>query len=80
MFTLPSHSRFLPIEEKNVFAGSQVVVALDEVGSFSLQNEFNEDAQNFSEELTSTVLSTVVARSEFGQGLSCFCPEFVNGG
>ena len=28
----------------------------------------------------STILSTVAARSQIGQGLSCFCPEIVIGG
>ena len=30
--------------------------------------------------LTSTIISTVAARSPAGQGLSCFCPEIVIGG
>ena len=42
--------------------------------------EFRGDCRRFLEDLISTILSTVAARSQIGQGLSCFCPEFVIGG
>ena len=45
-----------------------------------LKKEFRGSARRFLEELTSTVLSTVAARSKLGQGVSCFCPEIIIGG
>ena len=54
-FILPNHSRFPPIEEKQFLAGSQIAVALEEVGNFYLWNEFRKDARKFLEELECTV-------------------------
>ena len=45
-----------------------------------LKKEFRSSARRFLEEFISTVLSTVAARSELGQGISCFCPEIIIGG
>ena len=45
-----------------------------------MQREFQRDARRFLEEFTTSVLSTVAARSKVGQGLSCFCPAIVIGG
>ena len=77
---LPNHSRFPPIEEKKFLAGSLIASALENVGSVCLRTEFRKDAWNFLGELISTVISTVAARSEVGQGLRCFCPKIVVGG
>ena len=60
-----------------MLAGSRIGSALEKVRSVYLRKEFRKDARKFLEELTSTVLSTVTARSDFGRGLSCFCPEIV---
>ena len=48
------------------------------LGSF-LKKEFQRDARKFLEEFTTSVLSTVAARSKVGQGLSCFCPAIIIG-
>ena len=45
-----------------------------------LKKEFRSSARRFLENFTSTVLSTVAARSKLGQGVSCFCPEIIFGG
>ena len=74
---LLNHSRFPPIEEKKLLAGSRIASALEKVGCVYLRNEFRKDARKYLEELTSTVLSTVAARSDIGQGLSWFCPKIV---
>ena len=76
---LPSQSQFPPIEEKEFLLGSWIAVALEKFCSFYLRNEFRKDTRKFLEELTSTVLSTVAARSDVGQWLSCFRPEIVFG-
>ena len=45
-----------------------------------LKKEFRSSARRFLEDFTSTVLSTVAARSNLGQGVSCFRPEVIIGG
>ena len=40
-----------------------------------LEKESRGGAHRLLEEFTSTVFSTVAARSMLGQGVSCFCPE-----
>ena len=77
---LPKHSQFSPIEEKEFLAGSRIASALGKVGNVYLRNQFRKDARKFLKELISTALSTVAARSDVGQRLSCFCPEIVFGG
>ena len=72
-FMLPNCSRFTPIE----FGGKSDASALEKVGSFYLRNEIRKDARKFLEDLTSTVLSTVPAPSDVGQGLSCFFHKIV---
>ena len=71
-----SGRKFPPIEEKEFLARSRVASELEKVGSVYLCNGFRKDARDFLKALTSTVLSTVTARSAIGQGLSCFCPDF----
>ena len=78
-FMLPNYSRFAPTEEKGYLEGSRTSSALEKVGSAYLRTGFRKDAPKFLEELKSTVLSTVAARSDVGQGLSCFCPKIVVG-
>ena len=79
-FMLLNHSRFPPIEEKKLLAGSRIASALEKVGCVYLHNDFRKDARKYLEELARTVLSTVEARLDIGQGLSCFCPKIVFGG
>ena len=45
-----------------------------------MQREFQRDARRFLEDFTTSVLSTVAARSKIGHGLSCFCPAIFIGG
>ena len=79
-YVLPYHSKFAPIADGEFLAGTRVLAAFNKLGSSYLQREFQRDARRFLEEFTSSVLSTVAARSKIGQGLSCFCPLIIIGG
>ena len=79
-YVLPNHSKFAPISDGEFLAGTRVLVALNKIGSAYLKREFQRDARKFLEEFTTSVLSTVAARSKIGQGLSCSCPAIVIGG
>ena len=48
--------------------------------SHYLWKEFRSSARRFLQDFTSTVVSTVAARSKLGQLVSCFCPEIIIGG
>ena len=74
---LPNHSNFAPIADGEFLAGTRVLAALNKIGSSYLKREFQRDARRFLEEFTTSVLSTVAARSKIGQGLSCFCPAMI---
>ena len=56
-----------------------MLAALNKIGSSYLKREFQRVARRFLEEFTTSVLSTVTARSKIGQGLSCFCPAIIIG-
>ena len=73
-YVLPNHSKNAPI------ADGEFLAALNKIGSSYLKREFQRDARRFLEEFTTSVLSTVAARSKIGQGLSCFCPAIIIGG
>ena len=77
---LPNHSSFTAIEEEHFLVGTRVHSALEKMTSQFLNKEFRSSARLFLEELTSTVLSTVAARSNLDQGVSFFCPEIIIGG
>ena len=77
---LPSHSSFTAIDEEHFLVGTRVHAALEKMTSQYLEKEFRSSARRFLEDFTSTVLSTVAARSKLGQGVSCFCPEIIIGG
>ena len=77
---LPNHSSFTAIEEEHFLVTTRVHAALEKMTSQYLKKEFRNSARRFLEEFTSTVLSTVAARSKLGQGVSCFCPEIIIGG
>ena len=79
-YVLPNHSKFPPVSDGEFLAGTRVLAALNKIGSSYLNWEFQRDARRFLEEFTTSVLSTVAARSKIGQGLSCFCPAIVIGG
>ena len=76
----PNHSSFKAIEEEHFLVGTRVHATLEKMNSQYLKKEFRGSARRFLEEFTSTVLSTVAARSRLGQGVSCFCPEITIGG
>ena len=79
-YVLPNHSKFPPVADGEFLAGTRVLVALNKIGSSYLKREFQRDARRFLEEFTTSVLSTVAARSKIGQGLRCFCPAIIIGG
>ena len=79
-YVLPNHSKFPPISDGEFLAGTRVLAALNKIGSSYLKREFQRDDRRFLEDFTTSVLSTVAARSKIGQGLSCFCPAIVIGG
>ena len=79
-YKLPNHSPFAAIGEEHFLVRTRVHAALEKMTSQYLKNEFRNSAGRFLEEFTSTVLSTVAARSKLGQGVSCFCPEIIIGG
>ena len=77
---LPNSSSFTATDEDDFLVGTRVQAALEKMTSQYLKKEFRSSARCFLEEFTSTVLSTVAARSKQGQGVSCFCPEIIIGG
>ena len=79
-YMLPNHSSFTAIEEEQFLVGTRVHAALEKMTSQYLKKEFRSSARRFLGEFTSTVLSTVAARSKLGQGVSCFFTEIKIGG
>ena len=79
-YVLPNHSKFAPTADGEFLAGTRVLAALNKIGSSYLKREFQRDARRLLEEFTTSVLSTLAARSKIGQGLSCFCPAIIIGG
>ena len=79
-YMLPNHSSFTAIEDQHFLLGTRVHAALEKMTSQYLKKEFRSSARLFLEDFTSTVLSTVAARSKLGQGVRCFCPEIIIGG
>ena len=76
-YVLLNHSKFAPISDGEFLAETRVLAALNKIGSSYLKREFQRDARRFLEEFTTSVMSTLAARSKIGQGLSCFCPAIV---
>ena len=74
-YMLSNHSCFGAIPEEHFLEGTPLLSSLEKVNSRFLRKEFRRDCRRFLEDLVSTILSTVAARSPIGQGLSCFCPE-----
>ena len=77
---LTNHSSFTAIDDQHFLVGTRLLAALDKMTSQYLKKEFRSSARRFLEDFTSTVLSTVAARSKLGQDVSCFCPEIIVGG
>ena len=73
-YVLLNHSKFPAIADGGFSSGTRILAALNKIGSSYLKKEFQRDPRRFLEEFTTSVLSTVAARSKNGQGLSCFCP------
>ena len=76
-YVLPNHTKFPPISDGEYLAGTRALAAFNKIGSTYLKREFQRDARRFLEAFTTSVLSTVAARSKIGQGLSCFCPAII---
>ena len=79
-YVLPNHSKFPPIAEGEFLAGTRVLAVLNKIGSSYLKREFQRDARRFLEEFTTSVLTTVAARSKIGQEFRCFSPAIIIGG
>ena len=79
-FVVANHSKFPSIADEEFLAGTKVLAALNKTGNSYLKLQFQRDARRLLEDFTNSVLSTVAARFEIGQGLSCFCPAIIIGG
>ena len=79
-YVLPNHTKFPPNADGEFLARTRLLAALNKIPSSYLKREFQRDARRFLEEFTTSVLSTVAARSKIGQGLSCFCPTIIIAG
>ena len=77
---LANHSKFPPIADEKFLSGTCVLAPPSKIGISCIGREFRRETRRFLEEFKISVLSTVVARSNIGQGLSCFCPTIVIGG
>ena len=71
-YMLPKHSSFAPIAEGHLQEGTQLLPALEKVNSVYLRVDIQKNCRQFLNELVSTILTTVGARSLVGQGLSYF--------
>ena len=78
-YMFPNHWCFGAIGEEHFLEGTRLLASLEKINSSFLGKEFRRDCRRFLD-LVSTILSTVAARSQISQGLSCFCPEVVIGG
>ena len=79
-YMLPNHSSFAAIEEEHFLVGTRVHAALEKLSSSYLKKQFRNNVRRFLDEFCCTILSTAAARSQLGQGVSCFCSEIVLGG
>ena len=79
-YVLVNHSKFPAFADGEFLSLKRVSAALNKIGSSYLKKEFQRDARRFLEEFTTSVLSTVAARSKIGLGKSCFCPSIIIGG
>ena len=69
-YMLPNHSCFGATGEEHFLEGTRLLASLEKINSSFLRKEFRTDCRRLLEDLVSTILSTVAARSQIGQGLS----------
>ena len=79
-YKLPNNSCFGAFAEEHFLEGTRLLASLEKINSRFFRKEFHSDCRRFLEDLVSTTLSTIAARSPIDQGLGCFCPEIVIGG
>ena len=79
-YMLPNHSCFGAIAEEHFLEGTRLLASLEKINSSFPRKEFLTDCRRFLEDLVSTILSIVAARSLIGQALSCFFQKIVIGG
>ena len=65
------------IEEEEFLSETRVLLALNKIGSYVLENQFRREARQFFEEFVNSISSTVAAISSVGQKLDCFCPAIL---
>ena len=70
VYMLPNHSCFGAFAEEHLLEGTRLLASLEKINSSFLRKAFRRDCRCFLEDLVSTILSTVAARSPIGQGLS----------
>ena len=77
---LPHHSQFEKSDYAQFLSGTMLMDALEKTNSVYLRKEFKRNSFSFLEDLVSTILSSLCARSPIGRGLSAFLPDIVIGG
>ena len=76
-YVLANDSKLPTIADEQFLLGIRVLVALNKVVSSYLKKKFRREAWQFLEELTNSVLPTVAAPFNIGQGIGCFCLAIV---
>ena len=76
-YVLANDCNFHPVSDEEFLSVARVLAALSKIGSSYLKRDFRREARRLLEEFTNSVLFTVAAGSNSGQGLSCFCPAIV---
>ena len=71
----PNPSRFGAIEEEHFLQGTLLLLSLGKMNSSFLRKGCRNDGRRFLEDLGTTILSTIAARSLVGSGLRCFTPK-----
>ena len=67
VYMLPNHSCFGAIPEEHFLEGTRLLSSLEKINSSFLRKEFRRNCRRFLEDLVSTILSTVAARSPGSQ-------------
>ena len=74
-YMLPNHSCFGAIAEEHFLQETRLLASLEKINSSFLRKEFRRDCRRFLEDLASTILSAVAARSPIGwPGAQLFLP------
>ena len=79
-YVLTNHSCFPSVDEELFLVGTLMLALLEKVNCVYLRTEFRKDFRRFLDEVLSTVLSNLAARSLVGQSFRCFCQEIIVGG